>query len=63
MKKSDYINGNQISIDSGAERHSDATPLVIHLLDQGYTHREIKYLTGLSIYTISGLEGDRKDSI
>jgi len=42
MKKSDYINGNQISIDSEAERHSDATPLVIHLLDQGYTHREIK---------------------
>ena len=63
MKKSDYINGNQISIDSEAERHSDATPLVIHLLDQGYTHREIKYLTGHSIGTISGLEGDRKDSI
>ena len=59
MKKNDYINGNQIIIDSEAERHSDATPLVIHLLDQGYTHRVIIYLTGLSIGTISGLEEDR----
>jgi len=63
MKKNDYINGDKMGIDSEKERYSDAPPLVIHLLDQGYTHREIKYLTGHSIGTISGLEGDRKDSI
>ena len=63
MKKNDYINGDKMGIDSEKERYSDATPLVIHLLDQGYTHREIKHLTGLSICTISGLEGDPKDSI
>ena len=59
MKNNNYVNGNQKKIDLTPEQYSDETPLVIHLLDQGYTHREIQYLTGLSIYTISRLEGDR----
>ena len=53
MKKNDYINNDKMGIDSKKERYSDTTPLVIHLLDQGYTHREIKNLTGLSVCTIS----------
>ena len=59
MENNNYVNGNQKNIDLPPEQYSDETPLVIHLLDQGYTHREIKYLTGLSIGTISGLEEDR----
>ena len=59
MKNNNYVNGNQKNIDLTPEQYSEETPLVIHLLDQGYTHREIKYLTGLSICTISGLEGDQ----
>ena len=55
MKKNDYLNGDKMNIDRKKERYSDTTPLVIHLLDQGYTEREIKYLTGLSICTISRL--------
>ena len=58
MKKNDYINDDEMSIGSNKERYSDTTPLVIHLLDQGYTHREIKHLTGLSICTISRFEED-----
>ena len=58
MKKNDYINGNKMNIDRKKEKYSDTTPLVIHLLDQGYTEREIKYLTGLSICKISRFEGD-----
>ena len=58
MKKNDYINNDEMSIFSNKERYSDTTPLVIHLLDQGYTHREIKHLTGLSICTISRFEED-----
>ena len=63
MKKNDYLNGDKMNIDRKKERYSDTTPLVIHLLDQGYTGREIKYLTGHLIGTISRLEGDRKNSI
>ena len=59
MKNNNYVNGNQKNIDLTPEQYSDETPLVIHLLDQGYTHREIKYLTGLSIGTISRLEENR----
>ena len=59
MKNNNYVNGNQKNIDLTPEQYSDETPLVIHLLAQGYTHREIKYLTGLAIGTISGLEEDR----
>ena len=59
MKNNNYVNGNQKNIDLTPEQYSDETPLVVHLLDRGYTHREIKYLTGLSIGTISGLEEDR----
>ena len=59
MKNNNYVNGNQKNIDLTPEQYSEKTPLVIHLLDKGYTHREIKYLTGLSICTISGLEGDQ----
>jgi len=59
MKNNNYVNSKPKNIDLTPEQYSDETPLVIHLLDQGYTHREIKYLTGLSIGTISGLEGDR----
>ena len=59
MKNNNYVNGNQKNIDLTPEQYSEETPLVIHLLDKGYTHREIKYLTGLSIGTISGLEEDR----
>ena len=59
MKNNNYVNGNQKNIGLTPEQYSDETPLVIHLLDKGYTHREIKYLTGLSIGTISGLEEDR----
>jgi uncharacterized protein YerC len=58
MKKNDYINNDKMGIDSKKENYSDTNPLVIHLLDQGYTHREIKHLTGLSICTISRFEGD-----
>ena len=56
MKKNDYLNVDKMNIDRKKERYSDTTPLVIHLLDQGYTEREIKYLTGLSICTISRFE-------
>ena len=59
MKNNNYVNGNQKNIDLTPEQYSDETPLVIHLLDKGYTHREIQYLTGLSIGTISGLEENR----
>ena len=59
MKNNNYVNGNQKNIDLTPEQYSEKTPLVIHLLDKGYTHREIKYLTGLSIGTISGLEENR----
>ena len=58
MKKNLYINDEKMNIGNKKERYSDTTPLVIHLLDQGYTHREIKYLTGLSICTISRFEED-----
>ena len=58
MKKNDYLNGDKMNIDRKKERYSDTTPLVIHLLDQDYTEREIKYLTGLSICTISRFEGE-----
>ena len=58
MKKNNYLNGDKMNIDRKKERYSDTTPLVIHLLDQGYTHREIKHLTGLSICTISRDEED-----
>jgi len=58
MKKNLYINDEKMNIGNKKERYSDTTPIVIHLLDQGYTHREIKHLTGLSICTISRFEED-----